>query len=162
MNADGTSFFSSVISAGAILSGFCGTFLSFRLQREANYFRMPVADLDHPTGSSRDINQTHFTSALFLLLLGTLTSVVFGFLIPLMALAGISGAQNLATAVVSGLAAALVLIATYFLDELVHYRIFWPGRLLQDIGEWEGEWGIVATGLIAASVVAMLVICKIR
>jgi hypothetical protein len=31
-------FFGAVVDAGAILAGFCSTFLVFRIQREANYY----------------------------------------------------------------------------------------------------------------------------
>lgn len=42
----------SLLQAGAILAGFCGTFLAFRIQREASYYRQPVADFD--TGRAAD------------------------------------------------------------------------------------------------------------
>lgn len=64
---DPMSLYSSLLSAGAILAGFCGTFLAFRIQREANYYRQPA--LDFATGEARDvpIGLTHFTSGLLLL-----------------------------------------------------------------------------------------------
>ena len=50
---------------------------------------------------------------------------------------------------VSGLVSALVLLAGYFVDELVHYEIIWkkwrsPGR------GWRREWPIVVCTLLAA------------
>ena len=56
------SFYTATLSAGAILTGFCGTFLSFRLQREANYYRQVA--LDFETREARDVfvDLTHFTA----------------------------------------------------------------------------------------------------
>jgi hypothetical protein len=35
-------FYTSVVSAGAILTGLAGTFLQFRIGREASYYQQPV------------------------------------------------------------------------------------------------------------------------
>src|SRR5437667_344489 len=48
-------FFQSVLTAGAIISGFCGSFLVFRIQREAEYYRVP----------GKHWNQQHFTPSSF-------------------------------------------------------------------------------------------------
>lgn len=82
------SFYESIIAAGAITIGFCGTFLSFRIQREANYYRQPALSFEH--GKARDvlIGLSHFTNAFLLLILATLSSMVFGFPLPLLALIG--------------------------------------------------------------------------
>ena len=77
MAADPTTFFSAVISAGAILSGFCGTFLAFRIQREAGYHRQPSASQERANGSDSFIGLTHFTSSLLLLILATLASILW-------------------------------------------------------------------------------------
>jgi len=155
VTAAGASFYESVIAAGAILSGFCGTFLSFRIQREANYHRQPALSFEAGQAKDVHIGLTHFTSSFLLLCLGSLCSVVFGFLIPLFALAGPPWAQSCVGTVVAGLVAALVLIGGYFFDELVHYRIL-SGRLVDDAREWRGEIGIVIGGLGIALVAALL------
>jgi len=144
-------FFDAIISAGAILSGFCGTFLSFRIQREANYYRQPA--LDFKTRKARDvyIGLTHFTSAFLLLILATIFSTFFGFLIPLLALAGSAWASAQTELVVGGLVAALILLLAYFLDELVHYRIINIG-LLNDAREWRSEWAIVLIAGISVAI----------
>jgi sterol desaturase/sphingolipid hydroxylase (fatty acid hydroxylase superfamily) len=152
------SFYESVLGAGAILSGFCGTFLSFRIQREALYYRQPA--LSYELGDAKDVfvGRTHFTSAFLPLVLGTLCSVIFGFLLPLFGIAGLSWAPREARVVVGGLTAALVLIAAYFFDELVHYRIL-SGRLLNDASEWRGEAIIVVAGVMGAVVAYLAVRC---
>jgi hypothetical protein len=155
-----TSFYESVIGAGAILSGFCGTFLSFRIQREANYYRQPAVSFEHREARDVFVGLTHFTSAFLLLILASLCSVIFGFLVPLFALAGLPCAQNRVGAVVAGLVAALVLIGAYFFDELVHYRIL-SVRLLNDAREWGSEIVIVLGGLGAALIAALWVLHRV-
>jgi len=151
-------FFEAIIGAGAILSGFCGTFLSFRIQREANYYRQPA--LDFSTGKARDvyIGLTHFTSAFLLLILATICSMVFGFLIPLLALAGSAWASAQTKPVVGGLVAALILLFAYFLAELVHYRII-SIKLFNDAREWRREWAIVLVAMILAVAAPLVVVC---
>ena len=68
-----------MLTAGAILSGFCGTFLAFRIQREAAYYRQPAVDYHGNKGKDVYIGLTHFTSAFLLLALATVCSVTFGF-----------------------------------------------------------------------------------
>ena len=48
-------FFAEVLSAGAILCGFCGTFLSFRIQREAGYYRQVAIDFHSGQRTSDDL-----------------------------------------------------------------------------------------------------------
>lgn len=148
------SFFGSVLSAGAILSGFCGTFLSFRLQREATYYRQPAVDFreQDETKNSKDIyiGLTHFTSGLFLLILATVCTVVFGVLLPLLALSGYASVASRTGLIVGGIIAGLLLIAAYFLDELVHYEILKWSRLADDIRDWKKEWWVVALAVLCA------------
>jgi hypothetical protein len=74
-------FLGATLTTGAILAGFCGTFLSFRIQREAAYYRQPG-----DKGEAKD--ETHFTVSLALLLLTTICTAVFGIVFPLLALSG--------------------------------------------------------------------------
>jgi len=62
-------FYSSVTTAGAILAGFSGTFLSFRIQRESNYYRQVSIE----RGEARDvyIGLSHFTSSFMLIICST-------------------------------------------------------------------------------------------
>lgn len=170
-------FFEAIFAAGAILSGFCGTFLVFRIQREANYYRQPVLDFRRKEAKSVDIKSQQFSSAFFLLILTSLFSVVFGFVIPLLALAGSAWAMEQTKWVVGGLLAALIWLAAYFFDELVHYHILrpkviceWSDRFCQKVlkrrpsdkewcREWREEMWIVLLALILAVVVPLLVVC---
>jgi len=149
-------FFESIINAGAILAGFCGTFLAFRIQREANYYRQPVLDYEKENAKDIFIGLTHFTSAFLLLILATLCAFTFGFIIPLLAIAGSSWALAQTALVVSGLIASLVFILSYFLDELIHYRVL-SGNLVNDVLEWRREWIIVIGSLIIALVCSILI-----
>ena len=144
-------FFAAVLSAGAILCGFCGTFLSFRIQREAGYYRQVA--LDFSSGKSKDIpvGLTHFTSAFLLLILATGCSAVFGFALPLLGLNGAAWVASRRGLVVGGMIAALVLLGAYFLDELVHYKII-SWHLVNDTQEWKAEWWIVVLAILAAGV----------
>jgi hypothetical protein len=157
MPSDPKSFFAIVIDAGAVLSGFCGTFLSFRIQREANYYRQPV--LDYKTRRSRDvfIGMTHFTSSFFLLILATLGSLMFGVLIPLFAVAGSTWALAQTKLVVAGLVSVIILLVAYFFDELVHYRII-NTNLINDAHEWGKELAIVIVALVASVGCSVLIL----
>src|SRR5262245_60816594 len=146
MPADSSSFFAAVLSAGAILSGFCGTFLAFRIQREAAYYRQPAVDFKSGTGKDIPIGLTHFSSAFLLLVLATSCSATFGFIFPLLALSGCGWLASRPRLIVGGMLAALVLVGAYFLDELVHYRIL-TARLASDAREWKAEWWIVGVGI---------------
>jgi hypothetical protein len=113
-----TSFFEAALTAGAILSGFCATFLVFRIQREAAYYRQPVADYRERKGIDVFIGLTHFSSAFLLLSLAAVCSATFGFVFPLLALSGSEWIAERPRLVVGGMVGALVLIAAYILDEL--------------------------------------------
>jgi hypothetical protein len=171
MLSDPESFFAAIIAAGAILSGFCGTFLAFRIQREANYYRQPALDFRRGEARNVDINRQQFGSAFFLLMLATLCSIFSGFLIPLLALAHCVWAMEKAEWVVGGLVAAPILLAAYFFDELVHYHIFRPRvidhvcewsdthcpRILKD-SEWREEFWIVLFAVILAAAALLVVV----
>jgi hypothetical protein len=146
-------FFSACLSAGAILTGFCGTFLSFRIQREANYYRQPAVDFK--SGESRDIyiNLSHFTSSFLLLMLASLLSVACGFVLPLLALAGMAVSKQI---VVAGMTAGVVFVAAYFICEMVHYGVL-NRRLLNDSREWGRSRGIVTTAILVAAVSAVAI-----
>jgi len=106
-------FFTSAIQAGAILAGFCGTFLAFRIQREAEFYRTP----------EKSYKQQWFSIAFILIIFGTLVSVIFGVVFPLLKLANICPSIS-PSVVVGGFFAAIILIAGYFLVELLHYHLF--------------------------------------
>ena len=147
MQYDPSNFFAAALAAGSILTGFCGTFLSFRIQREANYYRQPV--LDFHSQSARDvyIGLTHFTSAFLLLSMGAFLAVVFGFALPLMALAGATWIS--ASPVVGGILASLVLVLAYFLNEMVHYGVL-NTNLINDAKEWRRGRALLAVAFIIA------------
>ena len=77
---DNMQFYEAVINAGAILAGFCSTFLVFRIQRESNYYRQSA--LSYEQGKAKDIyiGLTHFTSSFLLIILAATVSMVFGLL----------------------------------------------------------------------------------
>jgi hypothetical protein len=155
MPNDARSFYEAIIAAGAILSGFCGTFLAFRIQREANYYRQPVLNFERQEARDVPIKLTHFSAAFLLLLLGSVCSVVFGFLLPLLALGGWGWMWSRRSLVVAGLVAAMVLIGAYFVAELVHYEIL-SGRLLNDRREWGRELGVAVVGIVSAIVLGLV------
>lgn len=152
-------FYQAALAAGSILTGFNGTFLTFRIQREANYYRQPVLDFngERPEGRGKDapIGLSHFTSSFLLIILGALCSTTFGVLWPLLALAHWSPARTGPAPIVAGLVSSVVLVAAYFLDELIHYKIL-STRLANDLGEWKDEW-IVVIGGIALSALLFLI-----
>lgn len=114
MNHFEAQFFAAALTAGSVITGLCGLFLVFRIQREADYFRRS--------------KEQHFTSSMLLIGLATIVSLTFGVWMPLFALVGERFFLNSSTAIVGGLVAASVLVLGYILDELVHYEIFCPGR----------------------------------
>lgn len=127
-------FFSAVISAGAIIAGFCASFLSFRIQREAAYFRQPVSSSSPDRGKDSYVGLTHFTSSMLLLLFATVLSLLFGVVLPLFALGGFRPPVRVAV-VVAGVVSSLVVLIGYFADEIVHYRIYQV--LPSDRREWK-------------------------
>lgn len=156
MTPEEQAFFSAALSAGAILTGFCGTFLSFRIQREAAYHRQPA--LDYEDGEARDIyiGLSHFTSSFLILILASLVTMVFGFIMPLFALAGFGSAFVTVSVVTAGLVAALVLISGYFFVEMRHYHIL-SNKLLHDRAEWGRQNGFVAICVFIAVVLFLLI-----
>ncbi|MFC7738204.1 hypothetical protein ACFQX4_20800 [Roseomonas sp. GCM10028921] len=149
-------FYTAVLSAGAILTGFCGTFLQFRIQREAGYYRQPA--LSYEEGRARDvfIGLSHFTSSFLLIILATCLALIFGLVLPLLALAGLASFVT-PKLVVAGLLAAAIFVIGYFCAELVHYGIL-NVRLLNDRREWGRQGALVAVtvGVAALSTVWVL------
>ena len=156
MQTDPETFYAAALSAGAILSRFCGTFLSFRIQREAAYYRQPA--LDYSTGKAKDvfINLSHFTSSFLLLISASLLAVIFGVVLPLLALGGVLWIETTPKLVISGLISTIVFIIGYFVCELVHYGIL-NRRLLNDPKEWGRARKTVSVTVLSA-VLASLVI----
>ena len=152
---DNMQFYEAVINAGAILAGFCSTFLVFRIQRESNYYRQPA--LSYEQGKAKDIyiGLTHFTSSFLLIILAATVSMVFGFLIPLLGLVGVKGTLITPQVVVAGLVASLVLLAGYLYDEMRHYGIL-GAQLVNDAREWGKEWPIVIVVILLAFLGASL------
>jgi hypothetical protein len=144
MTFEPRSFYSTVVGAGAILMGFCGTFLAFRIQREAGYHRSPATD----RGKDTYFGLTQFTSSLLLLLVATAGSMTFGFVLPLFELSGIFPTDLNPKLVVGGLTATCMLIAGYFVDELVHYYVF--KFIKSDRKEWKREGPVVVATLLLA------------
>lgn len=138
---DQSTFFSAYLSAGAILAGFCGTFLSFRIQREASYYRQPALDFQSETARDVFMGLSHFTSSFLLLIIATLFAIIFGFVLPLLALYGLPISRQ---AVVIGMINAVVFVCSYFLCEMLHYRIL-NRRLLNDKSEWGRSSALVAS-----------------
>lgn len=149
-------FFSAVVSAGAILTGFCGSFLAFRIQREAGYYRQPA--LDFVTGKAKDIyiGLSHFSYPFLLLIAASLGSLVFGVLLPLFGIAGVSNRVVSPGVTVAGLSASTIVLCGYFCAELNHYGIL-RGDLVNDINEKRGAWPI----LIGTTLSAIAAICVV-
>jgi hypothetical protein len=151
-------FFPAALAAGAILTGFCGSFLAFRIQREASYHRQPAVDFN--TGKAKDIvlGLSHFSSSFLMLILASLVTTVAGLVLPLLKMAGIAEKLITPGLVAGGLIAGLILVCGYFCVELVHYRVI-SNRLLYDTSEWGVErkwvliWGAAAICAFAALVI---------
>jgi hypothetical protein len=164
MTVDPAAFYQAVIGAGATLSGFCGIFLAFRIQREASYYRQPVLSFDRETGKDfKDVflDLTKFSAPLFLLLLATICSVIFGIILPLFALVGSSWALSNFRFIAAGQVAALILLGSYFLGELIHYEVL--GKCtIQQMCDWGKEWAVVIIGLVGSLLGAALTYCLLR
>lgn len=152
-------FYQAALTAGAILSGFIGTFLNFRIQREADYFRSPGSDIG---------GQQHFTSSFFLIIVSAACSVVFGVVLPLFALAkgNLRYAVSPAT-ILSGIVAALVIAGAYFFDELIHYQILFTRdgakwRFNPDRKGWKSELWIVVGGVLSGALLAVITYCAVK
>ena len=153
-------FYEAALAAGAVLSGFIGTFLAFRIQREANYHRQPVLDFHLTEARDVYIDLAHFSSSFLLIVLAALASIVFGVGWPLLALAHWAPAMTGPGPIAGGILGAVVLVAAYFLDELVHYRIL-SWRLVNDIAEWKSELAIVVGGVLLAALAFVPVSCQL-
>ncbi len=149
--------YESLLTAGAILAGFCGTFLAFHLQREASYYRQPAVDFTTAKAKDIDIDLTHFTSGLFLLLLASAIVSIFGIVVPLLALTGVKWFWDRSNWAVAGVLSGLVILAMYFAVELFHYRVF-RINLTNDWPEWKRELPFVVSGLILVCIVVLLVL----
>jgi MFS family permease len=135
-------FFQSVIGAGSILAGFSATFLAFRIQREAEYYRSPGGSVH---------NEQHFTSSFLLIILATAAGLFSGFLVPLLFLAGLTARWLHPRVTVAGLLVTIVLLCGYFVNELVHYHI-----LRKRDPNWRDEWPVRLTTLAVAAVVGIV------
>ena len=60
--------------------------------------------------------------------------------------------------ILAGVIWSLVLVAAYFVDELVHYKIVF--RL--DRAGWKREWGIVACGILLAALLFCVAYCALK
>lgn len=132
-------FFEAIINAGAILSGFTSTFLVFRIQRESNYYRQPALSFEDEEAKDIYIGLTHFTSSFLLAILATISSFLFGLIIPIFGLAG--GIESILVTppiVVAGLVSTVILLLGYFFNELIHYKIL-GNKLINDAKEWGNE-----------------------
>lgn len=161
MTVDSPAFYQAVIGAGATLSGFCGIFLAFRIQREANYYRQPALSFGQDEGKDIFLGLTKFSGPMFLLLLATICSVVFGFVFPLFALVGSFWALSHVRFIAAGLLAALILLGSYFLGELIHYDVL-SSDTIHQMRQWGKEWAVVIFGLVASLVGAALTYCFLR
>jgi hypothetical protein len=142
-------FYAAALAGGAILTGFCGTFLSFRLQREAGYYRQVAVDFDSQAAKDIFVGLTHFTAPLLLLLVATLVSGFFGFAWPLLAMAEVMPGNM--PVIAAGETTALILLVGYFAGELSHYKIINLG--LRDKG-----WPIAAVSLLVAGACALAIV----
>ena len=149
---DSLQFYEAVINAGAILAGFCSTFLVFRIQREANYHRQPAISFKRGKAKDIYIGLTHFTSSFLLIILAAICSMFFGFVIPLFGLTGMSRCWISPRIVVAGLIGSLVLLAGYLFVEMVHYRIL-SRRLVNDAREWGRETPVILVFILLALLV---------
>jgi hypothetical protein len=138
-------FFRDIIGSGAILAGFCATFLVFRIQREADFYRTA----NDPKGTER--NEQHFTSSFLLIIFGTLAALCGGFLIPLLFLAGVQCFLLSPRVSVAALLASTVLIAGYVCNELVHYHITEKAD-----PDWRAEKKVWLSTLLVAVLVGLL------
>lgn len=148
------SLYAALLSAGAILTGFCGTFLSFRIQREANYFRQPAVDLKTGQGGDVFIGLSHFTSSFLVLIIATLLAVIFGFISPLLSLVGVPLQPRI---IAAGMVASVICVLGYFTCEMVHYGVL-NRRLLNDRHEWGRSWGVVTITFLLAILAMVLVL----
>lgn len=125
------------------MAGFIGTFLVFRIQREAGYFRQPGPDGDDAK------NLSHLTPSFLPLLLAAGCASIFGVGLPLWALGAGWNGQSGRGWIVGGLFASMLLVATYVAVEMVHYDIR-PNKLEGDREEWRRAVPLLAIGALLA------------
>jgi len=154
-------FYGAALTGGAILSGFIGTFLNFRIQREANYYRQPVLDfndgMEVGTGKDAVIDLSHFPASLLLIVLSGIGSTTFGVLWPLSALARWGLFMSGPAPILAGIAGSVVLVAGYFFLEMFHYGMFRVHR-----AEWKREWGMVAGSVAIAVLIFVITYCAVK
>ena len=151
MAVEDREFYMAALTAGSILSGFIGTFLNFRIQREANYYRQPVPDFDSEQARDVFINRSRFPLSLVLILLGAVCSITCGVFLPLAALARWVQLTVTPASILAGLVAATILVAAYFFAEMFHY-----GMLRINRPEWSREGWIAAGAIPLAAVLAAI------
>jgi hypothetical protein len=99
-------FFESVLEA--IIGGFCATFLLFRIQREADYYR-------NPSQAQPQTNRQQFSSSFLIIILASLMAATFGVVLPLFRLVDPGITWITPKVVVVGLFEAMLLAALYLL-----------------------------------------------
>jgi len=149
-------FYTAVLAAGAILTGFSGSFLQFRIQRESNYYRQPAISYEQNKGRDVLIGLSHFSGAFFLIICAVVLEMIFGFCLPLLALANINLSAADPKTIAAGLIAALIFLLGYFAAELVHYEIL-NVNLISDRREWGREWPLVISTFVVALIAAIAV-----
>ena len=138
--------FGDALTAGAVLTGFCGTFLSFRIQREAEYHRKPSDSEDASNPSSL----SHFSPSFLILLLASVVTMIFGTVLPLLGLIHVATNWITLKLITAEFFAGLTLIGGYFAVELVHYDIR-LNKLENDKAEWRRELPIIFGTVIVAT-----------
>jgi len=163
-------FYGAALTGGAILSGFVATFLSFRIQREADYYRQPVLRYkpDEECGNGQDvfIDLSRFPPSLLLIIVSWFGSTFFGVLWPLSALAHWSPSMTGPAPLLAGIASSVALVAAYFFAEMFHYAMFRSKRGPQ----WGlvrcllplGEWGLVMCFLLLAILFGVVTYCVVK
>jgi hypothetical protein len=142
-DSDTKSFIEAALTAGSILTGFVGTFLNFRIQREASYYRSP----ENP-----NTDQQHFGASFFLIIFAAVSSAIFGVALPLFALMPGHYFVIQPEMILAGILGSIVIVIAYFFAELFHYRIIFKqynGKWIfnPDREGWRREFLIVALAL---------------
>ena len=147
-------FYTDILTAGAILTGFSGTFLQFRIQREASYFRQPVLkffdhdECNYGRGVDAEVNLSHLSAAFLRIIFSTLSSMIFGFVLPLAVKIDVLVISK--KAIVAGLFISVAFLIGYFISELHHYRVF---RFLKnDSAEWLRQIPVLAASVVLATI----------
>ena len=154
MDISAKDFYTAVLAAGAILTGFSGSFLQFRIQRESNYYRQPAVSYEENKGRDVFIGLSHFSGSFFLIICAIVLEMIFGFCLPLLALANADLSAVNPKIIAAGLIAALIFLLGYFAAELVHYEII-NVKLLNDRREWGRQWPLVISTFVVALLAAV-------